>query len=566
MSRQNEKKFKGNQRKSNGTNGTYRGKKNFPKATSDECPKCGYTSNNPAWYTGNPIAAKKAGSINFSYPLGYEINLNNPLLSELSDKGSFSLPGMMSLGVFPAMGTSADASSALNLAAFKLYSFIRHENSGSRNYDAPDLLIYVAAVADVYSYITWLQRTYLVCNSYSVMNEYIPRAYCHLSNIDFDDVVANLADYAYQLDNRINKIRSFKVPGDMPIFQRRAFMFKDMYTEGESIKDQMYFYTPAGFYRFGLDADGAGMLNSVAIFTLIGEVTGNHGDRPYTVADLFAGLDSLISAISQQEDFGIMSGDILKAYGANVVTLAPFDPAPGLGIAPVKDVAVLEQIQNSTVIGQSTLDTNFVQILFGTNVQQSPNKNYLITKPKGTYSAPATADGRVECYAKEAYAEDRLLTSLSLDPTPEQVLESTRTMVIASDTQRETNGDVISVSADFICGSEIITDCAICVYENAAGEPHKMKVFRVPYIMAVDLDAQNKYTELPGSYWMLTLLTQFNFHPCVRVLCAKHSTTTTGAINWTKAYTAFNTSEYTIVTKDMLRRMHDTALMSLLHV
>lgn len=566
MANKNRKNFKTTEGKGVTRANSNRGRKFSNNSESkDACPKCGYSSNNPAWYTGNPIAAKKAGSINFSYPIGYDINLDNPLHTELTDKGSFAFPGMMALSVLPALGQSLDASSALNLAAFKLYSFIRHENSGSRNYDAPDLLLYVAAVTDVYSYITWLQRTYLVCNSYSVMNEYIPRAYCHLSNIDFDDIVANLADFAYQLDNRINKVRSFKVPGDMPIFQRRAFMFKDLYTEGESIKDQMYFYTPGGFYTFDLDPDGAGRLQTRQMFQIMLDAAGNQYG-PYKVKDLFAGLDFLISKIAEQEDFGIMSGDILKAYGANIVTLAPFDPAPGMGIVPVRDIAVLEQIQNSTVVSWSTLDDNMAQVRVATDVYQSPNKNYLLSDVNYQFTAPATPESRIECYSKQGYAENRILTSRNLDPTPEQVLESTRNMVIASKAERETNQDTITVTLELLCGTELINDCTVCFYEMQADGTRKFKTFRVPYILAVDLDATDKYEELPASYWMLTLLSQFDYHPCVRLQCAKHSTTTEGAVNWLKAYTAFNTSEYTIVTKDMLRRMHDTALMSLLHV
>lgn len=511
------------------------------KFPSEECPKCGYTSNNPAWYTGNPVAAKKAGSINFSYPLGYNIDLDNPLLSTLADKGSFALPGMMSLDIVPSMGFSADASSALNLAAFKLYSFIRHENSGSRNYDAPDLLLYVAAVTDIYSYITWLQRTYLICNSYSVMNEYIPRAYCDLSRIDFEDVIANLADFAYQLDNRINKIRSFKVPGDMPIFQRRAFMFKDLYTEGESIKDQMYFYNPQSFYMFKLDADGAGMLETKDLRAII-----NPQGAHFTVDDLFRGLDAIIGRIAEQEDFGIMSGDILKAYGTNVVTLMPFDPAPGMGITPVRDVAVLEQIQNTTVIGVSDFDDHNSLHELSTNVVQSENKNYLITKPSFTLRVEKSAEGKVELYSKKTFMENRLLTSRSSDPSPEQVLESTRTMVIATSYNQTDDDTTITGVFDLMCGTEIACDCRVICYEMNAGA-RVFKQFHIPYALGVDLDAQDRYQELPASYWMLTYLTQFDYHPCVRVCGAKHSTTITGEVDWVKASTAFNTSEYTIL-------------------
>lgn len=544
--------------------GNFRGKGNGRgnKFSTDECPKCGYSSNNPAWYTGNPIAAKKAGSINFSYPMGYNIDLGNPLFPAADHSGSFSLPGMMALDVLPSMGRSMDASSALNLAAFKLYSFIRHENSGSRNYDSPDLLLYVAAVTDVYSYITWLQRTYLVCNSYSVMNEYIPRAYCELSHIDFDDMIANLADFAYQLDNRINKVRSFKVPGDMPIFQRRAFMFKDLYTEGDSIKDQMYFYNPAGFYQFKLDESGAGMLHTVGL----AELTGIQGTFSLKVKDLFVGLDALIAKIAEQEDFGIMSGDILKAYGANIVTLAPFDPAPGVGVAPVRDIAVLEQIQNSTVLGKSTIDNKTTTYQFVTDVMQSTNKNYLVTEPGIAIMATNNPEGKVEMYAKKALLENRLLTSRTSDPSPEQVLESTRTMVIATNFTDQVVGSKLSARVDLLCGTELITDCNVVFYQMAETGERALQTLNLSYALGVDVNADSQEWELTSAYWMMTLLSQFDYHPCVRVCVAKHSATVQGDIEWVKAYTAFNTSEYTIVTADVLRRLHDTALMSLLHV
>lgn len=499
------KSGKGFNSKTNGK-GSNKGNR-FP---SEECPKCGYSSNNPAWYTGNPIAAKKAGSINFSYPLGYNINLDNPLFSTTANKGSFSLPGMMALDVVPSMGRSSDASSALNLAAFKLYSFIRHENSGARNYDSPDLLLYVAAVTDVYSYVTWLQRTYLICNSYSVMNEYIPRAYCELSHIDFEDVIANLADFAYQLDNRINKIRSFKVPGDMPIFQRRAFMFKDLYTEGDSIKDQMYFYNPDGFYVFRLDQDGAGMLQNLGL----AELTDITGTFKLKVKDLFVGLDYLISQIAEQEDFGIMSGDILKAYGANVVTLAPFDPAPGVGVAPVRDIAVLEQIQNSTVVGRSELDNNTTRYYVNTDIRQSSLKNYLVTEPRIAMEANDNAEGKIEIYSKKALLENRLLTSRYSDPSPEQVLESTRTMVIAVGYTDQVVGGKISAELELLCGTEIISDCRMIFYETKNGTERVLNTLNLGYVLGIDLDAQTKYTELPTSYRMLTLLSQFDYHPC----------------------------------------------------
>lgn len=562
MGRQNNSKP--NAGKSNSRN-EYRGKKGTSKGYSgsesyntESKTSKGYC-NDPAWYTKNPVAAKKAGSLNFTYPLGYTIDLDSELFKTSPQYGRQTFPGMIKFGVTPALPRSTDAASALNVAAFKLYTFIRHENSGSRNYDAPDLMLYVLGVAELYAYVNWLQRVYLVANSYSVENSYIPRTMCELSAIDYEDVINNMADFAYQLDNRLNKLRAYRCPGDMPIFARRAFMFKDVYIEGPSIKDQMYFFNPEAFYKFTFDDDGAGMLKTESVATLC-QPTGVY----LTVADLFRGFDHLLNAISSQEDFSIMSGDILKAYGSNTISIGTFDPAPSAAFAPVYNVEMLEQIQNCTIYGMTSVDTtqaSSASRTVNTDVKQDPTKAYLVCDPIVEFSELTEGSTLATTKTKRDYKSARILTSSKLDPSPVDVMENSRLMAITVAIDK-TEGSTYTETHHVLCGTELITGCQIGYYAISSNDGRKLfSSVSVAYVNGhlTDVGADVDATETR----IISMLSHFKFAPCLHAIAAKSNGT---AFSVKNAWFAFEPSEYTIVSPSSLERLHDTAVLSMLNV
>lgn len=535
-------------RKTNGSKERYSGVEN------KQMGKC----NDPTWYFKNPIAAKKAGSLNFTFPLGYTIDLESDLFAGNPNIGKQTFPGMMALQIHPSLPKSSDAASSVNVAAFKLYTFIRHENSGSRNYDAPDLLLYVLGVAELYAYVNWLQRTYLVVNSYSVENAYIPRTLCAMSNIDYDDVAANMADFAYQLDNRLNKLRAYRCPGDMPIFQRRAFMFKDVYIEGPNIKDQMYFFHPDAFYKFKLDEDGAGMLETVPLSTLLGT------SEPAKVSDLFHGFDVLLSAISEQEDFSIMSGDILKAYGANTISVSAFDPAPSAAMAPVYNIEVLEQIKNATVYGFSSVDeTASSSIFFNTSIKQDATKAFLITDPVMQVYAPKTYSNNVNIRTKHDYKSMRILTTDKLDPDATVVMENTRLMAITDLVQNASTEEQLNYIHHILCGTELVSGATIGYYNIDPTDGHKVfKSMKVSYVNAYDTTSPS---EDLNEVREIDLLSHFKYAPAVHTIAVQHGADDT-SIRIANAWFNFEPSEYTLVNKYSLERLHDTALLSMLNV
>lgn len=87
-------------------------------------------TNDPSWYAADATLMRDAASIPFSWSVGTTLDIG---VDE-----NYVVPGICAIDTVPSFGYSTDTTSPLNIAARSMYSFIRHANSGSANYDAPD--------------------------------------------------------------------------------------------------------------------------------------------------------------------------------------------------------------------------------------------------------------------------------------------------------------------------------------------------------------------------------------------------------------------------------------------
>ena len=101
-------------------------------------------TNDPAYYALNSQLLVDAASHAFSDATGTKIPWSTKGYNEhLIVPDIASIPGVMSFRIAPTVGISTDQSSAVNVAARNIYSYVRHANSGHSNYDAPDLMMYL---------------------------------------------------------------------------------------------------------------------------------------------------------------------------------------------------------------------------------------------------------------------------------------------------------------------------------------------------------------------------------------------------------------------------------------
>lgn len=483
-------------------------------------------TNDPVWYAQTPELLQLAANIPFSQAAGTKFNLdfyNDETGANAAVSPDWSIPGIMTLSLVPMPTSATSPNSPLNIASTSVYSFVRHANSGTPQYDAPDLMIYCVAMSQIYSYINFLQRVYGCMNVYANMNRYLPRALVEAQYVDFNDVLQNLPNFKYGIDSLIHKAASLACPASMTYFQRVSFLFSGVYAEGESIKDQLYMYVPEGFLQFSETASSTG--GSLQYMQYRTAQT-----TRYTCAQLLKFGNDLLDPVISSQDMNIMSGDILKAYGSDGVLKLAMLP-DNYSIVPTTDLTVLEQFQNAGFTDTTPVTCKIEQ-------SQTGRAGYLVATAQFSYNPT---------YAAIINA-DKVLTTILTAPTAADVIERTRLMLTGSATMGADANRSINMA------TEIPVSLQYVIINASTGAVAINKItayYNVP--------ASPTAAEMRSALQAHCYLENFKFHP---------------AIYYTQGETAglsfFNTAldfdNYAIIHVVDLNRMNEAALLSMFNV
>lgn len=451
--------------------------------------KKGY-DNDVSWYSANGKLLSSASQFNFTYPMGTNLTNFTPY-SGVDAK----FPGLMTLETMPSLGLCKDPSSPVNIAMNAQYSFIRHANSGHANYDAPDLMLYTLAMSSVYSYINYLIRVYGTIGVYSQKNRYFPNVLLQSQYVDPQDAMINRMNLYNGILLLIQKAASFFVPGNMNYFKREAFMYTGLYTEGSSIKDQMYAFVPFGFYKYGLDTTGKGCLKLSRF-----HVRDGASDKLYKVSELIEFGNNLLKPLIGSEDIGIMSGDILKAYSDGGVMKLAY-PDFNYTVTPTFNITVLEQFKNACILKHITVadkDGAFVAINDGTPLVIQDLQN--VTTGPYLESVYGLSVAKTNTVAQSKTSQNMILTTTSADPGLDIVVENSR--LLTHFKQSAVSGD--NIIYEIVCGTELVVDGRIWT-TDLVGNPW---YYPVPeYFESLESSA------LPERMVDFARCTVFNFKP-----------------------------------------------------
>lgn len=440
-------KFKGNSRRRSGSNKS-KGKTKFEDASDFR-----RMANDPQWYFKDKSTLNAVASFSYSTPIGSDLLPTEVYdLTDLDVMSSMNctIPGLMAIRVGLTPGIASNAQDPLNLAAQNVYSFVRYKNSGAKNYDTPDLMLYLLAMDSIYSCWTWLKRIYGYTSTYSQLNKYKPMAYAAADHVDLSDIYAHLADFRAYINMTADRISAFCVPATMTYMVRHSWLFTNIFTDQDIKKPQEYIYVPAWFYQYDeMSSSKGGQLIPL-------DVCYDYASKPlYTFASLRILMDSLIEAVMYAEDIGIMSGDILKAYEqSGLFKLSGIDA--DYKIDSMYDRRALSQIENANTwfcrwsLSNAKIENSGIPLKVF-SITQDPDTNFLKFRP--TYTTTNTASYPYRNCPIGAY-----LNFHWDDPSPEDVIEATRLMwsgEVAGDGQTWTLTSV---------GSEMVTDIKMYVF------------------------------------------------------------------------------------------------------
>lgn len=519
----------------------------------------GDTRNDPSWYISNESLLKAGASFPYGYPVGAPAYLDNDIYSHA---GKLVISGICVVDLLPTIGVSRNASSPVNVAARKLYSYIRHANSGASNYDAPDLMMYMMAMDSMYSWYWNGVRAYGTVNLYNKQNRYVPDALIHALGFDPDDLRRNYAQLRYGLIALAMKINNLVVPNTMTIFDRHRWCFSHLWADGTAPKSQLYAFRPKGYYVFAKDTNGAGMLKWHGVNYA---TEGSQDTKPMKVSDyldiMYAMVDPVIT--NYDEDFGIMSGDIMKAYDASQLYTLPAI-AEDYSVMPEYDETVLSQFQNATLTGLPLVESmDITQIVNPDSINAGAllyNPKWpLLTATSGSVQADlkkyiSTYADNVTGYEYDLRCMDRLVSLNKDEPTPSDTLEATRLTVTLEPTA---DNSAMQLSAS---GTEIAVLGTVYRYSYAADGKRttSIRTFKlsnyIPYFNGggslqyvpgsgapVPIDYVNTYrwTDLVDVFGDLIRLSHFRFHPmmiiCLLQVSGAARLATTGNVHSIKA-------------------------------
>lgn len=593
MSRnKNKKKFSGKPEDKSKPTGQERSSGSSTETNRTE-DKAETKTNDPSWYERDLRLVVDTASIPFSEPLGSRIHLdaNDPegilaLGTQVGDTTTSdeAVPGIMTLETLPSYGDAKDRLSPINVAATALYSHVRYVNNGRKNYDPADLFLMVASISELYSFINWCRRIYGCAFAYSQANFYIGKAMLEAQHIKPDSVLNNLANFRYWINTFTNKISSYAAPADIALFYRRAFQYSSVYKEhdSDSIKDQIYMYNPAGFYRFALDDDGKGMLEMVDVVDFS---TTEEGIRYMTIEQIMNLGEHLLANIWADEDFGLMSGDIMKAFQGNILKLESLPE--DFVIIPVHDKNVLTQMENTSitpatatvtvaggpvgyVVGDDTTNTYYWR-----NVYQDVNGN-LFSHWATEATIKGTNDQLTDGSTVLPLMFDKIITQHEATPSPESVIESIQNTVNAINGSRHDDfckpfdlkeNELLS---DMYCrdllliepGATVVTSVLSWEYSSKEQEsPFAWKKLQEGAITPA-IRTQSGLNELLTPYaWMKVL--NFKYVPHLYAYTAGFEEEN---VVVERLVILSNLDVYAIVDRDQLHRMLEVSMLSLLYV
>lgn len=485
-------------------------------------------SNDVRWYASNPELLKAAASLPFSVVVGQQLQGN------AGWSVGTTVPGILSMYFLPSLG--GGNLDALNAAKDSIYSFVVHANSRNTSYTSADLMEVIIAGMNVFAAWASGVRAFGVARLYDQRNKYLPDGLLCAMGFSPTDIRSNLSHMWFDLNELAARMSQIWIPNTMPVLDRWFWLNSNVYMDGDSVKSQYYVFTQEKFLGFNETSQpSGGTLEWVNVDGTISSTTGtrySNSSSYYTWSQYMTMMNGLITALVDSEDRGVIMGDIMKAYGADkIYAVNPI--SADYTITPVYDREVLTQIENATTFGRT---------YFGIYQDQSTGR-LVQGWPTGTTSTAPKS------WSDIALNQSILNFHQKETPTPEQIMVATRMKCLGT-TQ-------VGQASDF--SLEVTT----------AGTEYVRLVRSFNFGNNNTIHNYDWTTRIDQSISLVSIMEQFcefsAFDWCPWLTVVNGTLPTDASPTIVQPTIGMNYGDfdnYTIITLDELKKMHDTALYS----
>lgn len=538
-------------------------------------------TNDPEWYASSPQLLSDAASVPFSYTAGLPFSYGSV--------GGFSQmwvsPGVCVYYMRPGLPKTTQAGDALNAVSLKQFAFFRSTVSSRLPYEPADLTVMEIAMGQAYSFINWATRAYAIASNLFVNeNRYLPERLLQVQGIDPYSLSNHLNDFRGWLNLLITRASALSVPKDMYYFRRMAMLYANIYTEGTSVKDQLYMYSPMGFWQFqdvpGNGSTGAWLKYVPLLEQMDADKFGEQNLLTWEEIQTYG--NNLLNALYGSEDVGVMSANILRAYGSeHVLTLELVPEFPA--ITPIFDIGVLEQMQNTcpvtnglmqnigkskTASGQTVVDNDWSVKQTVLNKDTDP-VTYLTFSPAIYNNATDNTPNRIRNLQASAFAGlNKILTTTTASTDPKLVIESTRGMTYFEEEKSVSTG---TPNYWLHCCTDCCVECIIYQKDpNTVGYQvlttmiSDMNAASVPWVDIADTSAAT--TSLKSLVAKRILYDAFRFR-CNQMLITAELNPTSGGLPMVQNVSPVGLIDnFAVITHLVLNKMNDQAAYALFDI
>lgn len=543
-------------------------KDSYRKDSKDGVKEEGTPINDYGWYAPSENIGRSVGSIPYNVFAGtYEWYYGSMVNGTVTAPGTESLylsttsrMGVCALDYIPVPGYSADASSGVNIAMRAIYSYVRHMNSGSSNYEAVDLMLYLLAMEQIYIMINEAKRIYRCATVFYPTNRNVPQLLVRANDPAsagngqlYQSVQENLAQFRAGINLIVHKVRALCVPAILDVFKRHAVLASSVISDSSTVRGQFYEFVARGFFYY----DPTGTTGGQLVYQQ--KESTNWG----SYSQILNTINSYLNILIEDEDSNIMSGDILKAYGnSNLYTIPELEDNEQQEF--VYDEDLLNQIQNARFI-PTTMLQNYATV--------TQINGYLIYQPKLASSLTSTTStwGLPVIAAKTGYH----FNSHKDDPEWKDTLEWSRCMTVPQSgaaivwSYDASTGYTATITGDITCGTELMLTMTLY---NMAYTANGEAIFDSEDNVIVNSSVYGNAAVSTSSASVAAIanysglgfmmrLNEFDWHPAMDYYFYSTSSTSTDIATYTYMGTSWDFRYYTVISQDTIHRLHDVAIL-----
>lgn len=362
--------------------------------------------NDASYYFSNELLKNQLSNISFSNFTGVPVRLENQFVG---DSQNVKIPTSMVIKLNPSAGFTDETDglgSALNLASLKLYTELSANNAKTTNYAPQDVTTLFLALGSAISLSSHISRIFGLAYLYSQRNRSYPRGIIHALGVDYDDLMANYANYRARFNTIMNAASAISFPQNVAYFKKCTELYSGIYLDMEgSAMAQTYAFAPYSVWYF----DETGTEEGTVLRTY-----GIHdSDDLKTMNFLLSQLDTIFTALLNSATLNYIYSDILRLADKGL-PLYTFALIPdNYVVLPAYNPEIRKWINNLSPIGKPKAEAG-EGYTNSNNVYPDADTNKIVYRPQFSISFAGQSADRILNFDYGTFTADDIVYATRL--------------------------------------------------------------------------------------------------------------------------------------------------------